>query len=99
MDKDHILAIVDEHSDDIRGFGVEQLLLTGSHARSEADEDSDIDFVVSFKDGRGGLDDYLGLLHLLEDVLEADIDLVKEELIREELRSSLLDGDAVEAAV
>ncbi len=99
MDREEILRQVRGEKEKIRGFGVESILLTGSYARDEATADSDIDFVVSFKEGRGGVDDYLGLLHFLEDLLDREIDLVKEELIRDELRPSLLDGDAVEAAV
>ena len=98
MNKSEILETLQNNRKTIKSHGVDKLYLTGSYAREKADDESDIDFIVEFKTGRGGFDDYTGLKHLLEDLFNTEIDLVKRDLIREELRDSML-GDSIDAAV
>ncbi len=99
MKRQEILDTLERHSDEIRAFGVENLTLIGSYARDAADADSDIDFLVEFADGRGMFDDYAGLLSFLEELLGKDVDLGEPDLIRDELRSSILGGEKVEAQI
>ena len=92
MDKDIILQELYTHRDKIRNFGVKELELFGSFAVDKQNKESDIDFLVEFFEGRGGIDDYLTLLHFLEDLFERKIDLVKKDLIRDELKDEILNG-------
>ena len=98
MRREKVMEELEQKRGKIRELGVERLELAGSHVKDTADEESDIDFIVTFKAGRGGYRDYFDLLHLLEDVFEKEIDLAKKELIKEELKDSLL-GDAVDTPV
>ena len=61
-------------------------MLFGSYARNEGREDSDIDFLVEFEEGRGLFDDFVHLLHLLKDLFGKEIDMGEEHLLREELK-------------
>lgn len=90
---------VEAHRDEIRKYGVKKLALVGSYAREEADESSDIDFLVQFKQGRGLFDDYTGLKRLLEDTLNRNVDLIKQKLVRQELKKSILEGKKIETKV
>lgn len=94
-----ILQRVKEYKEDIRNLGVKRLALFGSYAKDMAREESDIDFLVEFEKGRGTFDDYVSLKHLLEDILEKEVDLVKPRLVREELKDSILRGVQVEAEI
>jgi len=94
-----IIANVEKHKKEIRAFGVKRLALFGSYAHGQATAKSDVDFLVEFKQGRGGYDDYVSLLELLREVTRKEVDLVKRHLVREELRHSILGGVKVEASI
>jgi hypothetical protein len=99
MKRDSIIRTLEANAERIRSFGVTRLALFGSHARGDAKRGSDLDFLVEFAEGRGLFDDYIGLYHLLEDLFQCKIDLVRRHLIREELRDDILGGVLLEAAI
>ena len=99
LTKEEIIRKIEVNKEKIREFGVKKLILFGSYARNEGDEDSDIDFLVEFEESRGLFDDFVHLLHFLRDLLGKEIDLVKPTLIREELRPSILRGKKIEAKI
>ena len=90
--KEIILETLHSNKKKIKSFGVKKLTLFGSFAKDQQKENSDIDFLVEFKSGRGLFDDKVGLLLLFEDLFKKEIDLVKPDLIREELREEILSG-------
>lgn len=57
LTKDEILSRIAK--EDIKRFGVKSLELFGSYAYDAQAENSDIDFLVEFHEGRGRFDDYL----------------------------------------
>jgi predicted nucleotidyltransferase len=97
MDKRDIFDAVQRHASELRGYGVKRLELFGSYAGDTAGEDSDVDFLVEFNDGRGGFDDYIQSLRLLKDILGRDVDLVKKSLVKESYEDSVLGGSRVQA--
>ncbi|MEF8835570.1 MAG: nucleotidyltransferase domain-containing protein [Candidatus Thermoplasmatota archaeon] len=99
LDEEKIIDRIEENSEKIRSFGVKKLTLFGSYAEKKATEESDLDFLVEFEEGRGGFKDYIHLLQYLEDLFEKDIDLVKTHLIKDELKPHILGGKKIEAKV
>ncbi len=99
LNKEQIIKKIEQTKDKIKSFGVKKLALIGSYARNEANEQSDIDFLVEFEQGRGLFDDYTNLLQFLRDLLGKEIDLVKPYLIRKELKQSILGGKKIEAEI
>jgi len=97
--KESIIRKIEENKEKIRSFGVVELTLFGSYARDEATADSDIDFVVKFGKGRGLFNDFIHLYQFLKELFGKEIDIGKEELIREELKESILRGKKVEASI
>jgi hypothetical protein len=65
----------------------------GSVARGDADEASDIDFLVEMEPGRSLLD-MGGLLMDLRDLLGRDVDVVSERGLNQRIRDRVL-GEAV----
>lgn len=66
-----------------REYDVDRLDAFGSVARGEADESSDVDLLVEFKDpARSPARRFFGLLHALEDVLGCRVDLLTLEGLR-----------------
>ncbi len=66
---------------DIRALGVERLALFGSVLRGSATPDSDIDFVVKFRDGAKSYDRFNALCDLLEEMLGRRVELVTTEAL------------------
>ncbi len=99
LTKDQIMRKLQQNREKIRSFGVKRLTLFGSYAAGTAKNTSDIDFLVEFAPARGLYDDYTGLLSLLFNMFDKRVDLVKTTLIREELRSSILEGTQIEAQI
>jgi len=70
-------------------YGARNIRVFGSVARGEADEDSDIDFLVEMEPGRSLLD-MGGLLMDLEVLLQRRVDVVTERSLKKRIRSRVL---------
>lgn len=99
LSKEKIIKIIEDNKEIIKSFGVQNLSLFGSYAIDKQTNKSDLDFLVEFEEGRGLFEDYIGLYHLLEDLFNKKIDLVKTHLIREELKPYILGGIKYEARI
>jgi predicted nucleotidyltransferase len=76
MDRAFILALLQEHRDEISTrFGAKHLALFGSAARDELRPESDVDVLVDF-DGPATFDGYFDLKDYLEHLLCRPVDLV-----------------------
>ncbi len=69
--------------------GAYNVRVFGSVARAEADEKSDIDFLVNMEKGRSLLD-LAGLALDLEKLLGCNVDVVTEKGLRERIRERVL---------
>jgi predicted nucleotidyltransferase len=69
--------------------GARNIRVFGSVARGEADERSDVDFLVEMEPGRS-LFDLGGLLMDLQDVLGRDVDVVTERGLNPRIRERVL---------
>ena len=69
--------------------GARNIRVFGSVARGEADEKSDIDFLVEMEPGRSLLD-LGGLLMDLQEVLGRDVDVVTERGLNPRIRDRVL---------
>lgn len=63
-------------------YGVDALSLFGSYARGEADEKSDLDFLIQ-KGNMKGLLSYCGMIADLEDVFHCHVDLIIKNAIKD----------------
>ena len=71
-------------------FGVKEIGIFGSYARSEQEEQSDIDILVEFKNGYKTFDNYMDLKDFLEDLLGIDVDLVVKTALKPRLKEVIL---------
>ena len=69
--------------------GARNVRVFGSVARGEADEKSDIDFLVDMEPGRS-LFDMGGLLMDLRDLLGREVDVVTEKGLKQRIRERVL---------
>ena len=77
-----------QHRDRLRDFGVVQLSVFGSTARNEAEEESDLDFLVDLHPKT--FRNYMGLKLFLEDLFDCPIDLVTKDGLKPLLRQEVL---------
>ena len=99
LTKKEIIQKLEQNKDKIKSFGVKKIILFGSYASGKAKSESDLDFLVEFEKNRGLFDDYIKLLHLLEDLFKKEVDLGEEHLLREELKPYILGGKKIEARI
>lgn len=88
LDKEQVLAILQAHQEELRGFGVRSLALFGSVARDEARPDSDVDLLVEFAKPVG-LFAFARLQRYLEQALGRAVDLGTLKSLRPELYESV----------
>jgi predicted nucleotidyltransferase len=70
-------------------YGARNVRVFGSAARGEADDASDIDFLVELEAGRS-LFDLGGLLMELQELLNCRVDVVTEKSLRSRIRERVL---------
>jgi len=71
-------------------YFVEKIGYFGSYARSEQNQNSDIDILVSLKKPLGW--EFFDLQEFLENELEIKVDLVSEKALKEQLRQIILNS-------
>ncbi len=95
MSRDEILATIAANKEALRELGAVELALFGSYARGEANEASDIDFLVELEEST--FDSYMSVREFLETLFQRKIDLVMKSAIKPRLRESIL-REAIRAA-
>jgi len=88
--RERILQMLASQQALLRALGVRRIGLFGSHARGEARETSDLDFLVEFEPGGKSFDHYMDLKELLEQLFSSRVDLVIPETLKERLRERVL---------
>jgi predicted nucleotidyltransferase len=83
--KEKIIPILKEHK-------VARAGIFGSYARGEQKKKSDVDILVEINDNRSLLE-IIGLKLVLEKCLKKKVDIVEYELIRKELKDSILNDE------
>ena len=80
--RDEIIRIASRH-------GARNIRLIGSRARGDAQENSDVDFLVEFEAGRSLLD-HAALMLDLEALLHCKVDVTSDRGLRDRVRSRIL---------
>lgn len=81
MNRDKIMKIIRQHDDFLIAHGVRRIGIFGSVARGENREESDIDLIVEFDEGKKSYDNFIDLCFFLEDLLGRKVDLLTPESI------------------
>ncbi|MHB9038056.1 MAG: nucleotidyltransferase family protein [Armatimonadota bacterium] len=80
--RDQILRIAAEH-------GAHNVRVFGSVARGDADDNSDVDFLVEFEPGTSLLK-HASLIVALEDLLGRRVDVAPEKALKERMRARIV---------
>lgn len=71
-------------------FKVKELGIFGSFVKGRQKKRSDIDVLVVFEEGYKTFDNYMDLKFFLEGILDAKVDLVLKNTLREEIKEHVL---------
>lgn len=77
--KGEVFALLRQHGEQLRRFGVGQISVFGSFARGDANDESDVDILVEFEPGRKTFDNFMGLADYLEELFGRKVDLLTRE--------------------
>ena len=77
--KEHVLAILTDHREDLKRFGVKRCGLFGSFERGDQTKQSDIDILVEFEPGKKSFDNFVYLAFFLKALLGRRVDLITVE--------------------
>lgn len=90
MTTNDISAAVRDACGELKSLGVARLRLFGSRARGDAREDSDIDFLVEFVEGRKNFDAFMSVAEVLEARFPFAVDLLTPEAFDQKRRTKIL---------
>jgi len=85
-----VIGVLHHNLDSIREYNVQRLAIFGSHARNKENEDSGVDILVAFKEGKVTFRNFMGLKLHLESLLQKEVDLVSEKAVKNELLPYLI---------
>ena len=80
--KQELLSLLNANRDKILSFGVERLGLFGSFVRDEANEESDVDFIVEFKPESNRFRNLSSLYDFLNVITERKVEVISKDAIK-----------------
>jgi predicted nucleotidyltransferase len=88
--KEKILSTIQQHSGDLKAYGVKKVGLFGSFVRSKQSSKSDIDILVEFERGEKTFDNYMGLKFFFEKLFHRKVDLVIKDALKPAIKDRVL---------
>ena len=85
--KDQILTMILNNKKNIRDFGVYKIGLFGSFVHNKQNEESDIDLIVQFEQGKKSYIKFINLAEYLENLFNKKVDLLTEKGISPYMKS------------
>ncbi len=90
LNKDEIFKRLKENRKELLRFHVKKIGLFGSFLRGNNDDNSDIDFLVIFEEGKKNYNDFIELAFFLEDLFHRKVDLLTEESLSPYMKTNIL---------
>lgn len=88
--REDIIRDIELNKGRILSYGVSRLGVFGSVARNETNEESDIDFIVEFAEGKKNYKNFINLYFLLTDIFKRKIDMLTEQSLKPYMREQIL---------
>lgn len=85
------LSLLREHEPELKmRFGIAEIGIFGSFARGDERPESDVDILVTFRDGMKTFDNFMGTKFYLEDLFCRKVDLVTDGALEPLIRDPIL---------
>ena len=85
-----MLNTIQQHSNEIKTYGVKKVGIFGSFARFTQTPNSDIDILVEFERGRKTFDNYMDLKFFFEKIFRRKVDLVIKGALKPRIKNRVL---------
>ena len=76
MRKKEVVELLRQNRDKLKEFGVKRVGIFGSAVRDELREDSDIDLIVEFEEGKGNLFNFYDFVEFVENLFGRKVDVL-----------------------
>ena len=90
VDQKFVFRTIESNKPALSAFGIDKLGLFGSFARNQQTENSDIDILVEFTQGKKNADSFLDLAFFLETILHKKVDLLTPEALTPGMKSRIM---------
>lgn len=81
LDKTKILYLINKNKDIVHNFGVRRIGVFGSYIRNEQKEESDVDLLVEFTEGKKTYKNFYEFSSFIEKTLGKKVDVLTPESI------------------
>ncbi len=90
LNKEEIFKLLKQHKEKLKKHHVIKIGIFGSVLRGDNTNESDIDFIVEFEDGKKNYDNFIELAFLLERLLQRKVDLLTIEALSPYMKPKIL---------
>jgi len=90
LNKKEIFKLLKQHKEKLKNCYVLRIGIFGSVLRGDNTNESDIDFIVEFEEGKKNHDNFIELVFLLERLLERKVDLLTIEALNPYIKPRIL---------
>ncbi len=90
VNKEEIFKLLKQHKEKLKKCYVLKIGIFGSVLRGDNTNESDVDFIVEFEDGKKNYDNFIELAFLLERLLQRKVDLLTIEALSPYIKPRIL---------
>jgi len=90
LTKEIIYSVLKQHQEVLKNYGVNTIGLFGSFRHGNADDKSDIDFLVEFEPTKKTFRNFMDLIFFLEEKFQRKVEVVTPQGLSPYLRPSIL---------
>ena len=90
LNKEEIFKLLKQHREKLKDHSVIKIGLFGSVLRGDDTNESDIDFIVEFEEGKKNYDNFIELAFLLENILQRKVDLLTIDALSPYMKPKIL---------
>ena len=90
LTRQEIIKNISKNNEKIQEYGVKNIGIFGSFAKSAQKDRSDVDILVEFEKGEKTFDNYMNLKLFIQKLLRRKVDLVIKEALKSRIKSHIL---------
>ena len=90
LNKEEIFKLLKQHREKLKNYYVIKIGLFGSVLKGNNTNESDIDFIVEFEEGKKNYDNFIELAFFLENLLQRKVDLLTIEALNPYMKPKIL---------
>ena len=90
LNKEEIFKLLKQHREKLKNYYVIKIGLFGSVLKGDNTNESDIDLIVEFEEGKKNYDNFIELAFFLENLLQRKVDLLTIEALNPYMKPKIL---------